>query len=792
MTLRDLPIQRKLTAVLVLASGLVLLVTCVAFLGYEVVSIRAGMVRSLNARAEIIAANSTAALAFADAADAADVLASLRADPRTVAACLYDNADRILAQYPPDFSPGDFPAEPPSPGHWFEAGHLVVSVPVRQGDRTLGTVYLKTNLSVLTERIRGFMGITVIILIGALVFAYLIAQLLQKQISTPILSLASTAQAVSERRDYSVRASKRGNDELGLLTDAFNQMLAEIQSQNRALTESEARMRAVLNAALSAVVVMDSQGVIIDWNSRAEVMFGWSRDQALGRDLADTIIPPEHREAHRQGMKRFVQNGQGIVLNRLLEMTALHHDGRVFPVELSISPLQSGEALTFCGFITDITERKQAARQSEVFARLGQRLSAVGSADAAARVIAEAATDLLNWDSCSLDLYSAEKDLVYPVLNIDTLDGQRIDVPPAYAGAPPSEMARQVLREGGKIILRKPPFAFTSGTVPFGNTNRPSASLMYVPIRRGDAVIGILSIQSYTPGAYDSPALGLLQSLADQCGGALERVRAEEGLRALNEQLEQRVSERTAQLEAVNQELEAFSYSVSHDLRAPLRHVNGFADLLREETADTLSPAGRKYLKSMSDAAHRMGALIDDLLVFSRMGRASLRRSRVDMNEQVAEVVREMAADFEGREIHWSIAPLPELSVDRAMFKQVWVNLISNAIKYTRQRARAEVYIQCRTNDGAWEFSVRDNGAGFDMQYADKLFGVFQRLHHVEEFEGTGIGLANVRRIILRHGGRTWAEGRVDEGATFYFSLPLKADKKHETQTYPSSRRQSE
>jgi light-regulated signal transduction histidine kinase (bacteriophytochrome) len=364
-------------------------------------------------------------------------------------------------------------------------------------------------------------------------------------------------------------------------------------------------------------------------------------------------------------------------------------------------------------------------------------------------------------------------------LNMDTVDGQRIDVSPAYVDTAPSAIVQQVLRDGGQLILRQPPFDFAPGTVPFGDTSRPSASLMYVPIRRGANVIGILSIQSYTPDAYNENALRLLQSLADLCGGALERLRAEENLRRLNEQLEQRVADRTAQLEVVNKELESFSYSVSHDLRAPLRHITGFADMLRQNTETKLDETGRRHLQIISNSARQMGVLIDDLLVFSRMGRTEMCHTLVNMNDLVAEVRADLATDLAARTIHWDLSPLPELRGDRAMLKQVWVNLLSNAVKYTRHRPEAVITISSRKNaQGMWEFQVRDNGAGFDMQYVGKLFGVFQRLHLAEEFEGTGIGLANVQRIVVRHGGRIWAEGKVDAGATFYFTLPSQGAEK--------------
>jgi signal transduction histidine kinase len=225
--------------------------------------------------------------------------------------------------------------------------------------------------------------------------------------------------------------------------------------------------------------------------------------------------------------------------------------------------------------------------------------------------------------------------------------------------------------------------------------------------------------------------------------------------------------------EAINKELESFSYSVSHDLRAPIRHIGSFAELLNQTNQARLDDDGRHYLGTISSAAGHMGKLIDGLLEFFRMGRIEMRRNQINTGELVAEVVREMAPSLAGRDIAWDIGPLPEVVGDRAMLKQVWANLLSNAVKYSRNRKSAAVAVHCRRSDPKlWEFSVQDNGTGFDMRYASKLFGVFQRLHHVDEFEGTGIGLANVYRIILRHGGRVWAEGKVDAGSTFYFTLP--------------------
>ena len=237
-------------------------------------------------------------------------------------------------------------------------------------------------------------------------------------------------------------------------------------------------------------------------------------------------------------------------------------------------------------------------------------------------------------------------------------------------------------------------------------------------------------------------------------------------------QSSQKVQAANQQLEIANKELEAFSYSVSHDLRAPLRHIQGYVEMLAREAKGGLSDKAQRYLRTIADAGREMGVLIDDLLAFSRMGRSDMAEREVELDELIAEVCRSLQPAVGDRDIRWQVDPLPPVQGDAAMLRQVLVNLLGNAVKYTRDRRPAEITIgSAGVEEGRVVIFVRDNGAGFDMKYAGKLFGVFQRLHRADEFEGTGIGLASVRRIIARHGGRTWAEGVLNEGATFYFTL---------------------
>jgi K+-sensing histidine kinase KdpD len=270
---------------------------------------------------------------------------------------------------------------------------------------------------------------------------------------------------------------------------------------------------------------------------------------------------------------------------------------------------------------------------------------------------------------------------------------------------------------------------------------------------------------------------GARRRIEDDLSRARDRLQVEVEQRKQREgeirKLNQKLANRAAELESSNKELESFAYSVSHDLRAPLRHVVGFSELLQKQAASLLDDKSQRYIKTILDSAKKMGKLIDDLLSFSRIGRAETKKSLVNLEQLVKDVVSEIEQETRGREIAWKIDALPVCYGDRSMLMLVLANLVSNAVKFTRMRTQAEIEIGCADGDNDdLEVFVRDNGAGFDMQYANKLFGVFQRLHRADEFEGTGIGLATVQRIIHRHGGKVRAEGAVDQGATFYFSLP--------------------
>ncbi len=462
------------------------------------------------------------------------------------------------------------------------------------------------------------------------------------------------------------------------------------------------------------------------------------------------------------------------------------------PQEAEVACEERLFALTFApilesGYVNvygrDITERKRAEEE------IARALQAEKKAREVAEILREANESLsrtLNLDDVLQNLLQYLSRLVpYDSANVMLREGDfqlRVVALHSYERWVDPDMTRKIafdIRTAPILneLVATQKSALIADTREHPGWIRPAGaehviSWIGVPIVADRQVIGLYSVDKVEPGFFTEEHRRLAEGLAGQAAVAIQNTRLHNQIKHANAELEQRVVDRTAQLEAANKELEAFAYSVSHDLRAPLRHIDGFLEMFHKKTATTLDKQSQHYMATISDATKRMGLLIDDLLSFSRMGRYEMSQMHVDLAELVREVIRELEPETQGRDIHWRVADLPVVTGDRAMLRMVLVNLISNALKFTQPRPQVEIEVGFTREANETVVFVRDNGVGFDMNYVDKLFGVFQRLHRADEFEGTGIGLANVRRIINRHGGKTWATGEVDHGATFYFSLP--------------------
>jgi PAS domain S-box-containing protein len=498
----------------------------------------------------------------------------------------------------------------------------------------------------------------------------------------------------------------------------------------------------LIELAYVAMIVRDMESRILFWNERAVEVYGWSKADALGQvthALLQTVFPESlaavnselERTGHWEGKLRHTRrDGSHLTV---LSRQAIQRDAQ-------------GRPRAILEINLDITEQERARLALEESEAQTRRLAAE---------VAQQAKLLDEVLSASPDhFYMYDPDGRYLYANTSAANA---------LGLPREAIVGRTWQELGFPPDLWRPFEGQRSRV--FTTGEPETGEMILPLADGTHHF------EYTLSPIHDSDHKVTSVVATVRDISLRKA-AEEEVRRLNRELESRVRERTAQLEAANRELEAFSYSVSHDLRTPLRAIDGFSRILVEDYGGQLEGEAVEFLQLVRENTQQMSQLIDDLLAFSRLGRQEMRRQQVDVRETVLTAWKNLQPLVEGRQVEFTVDDaMAACEADPILLRQVFSNLLGNALKYTRTRPRAVIAVGCMDEKGQPVFYVRDNGIGFDMQYAHKLFGVFQRLHRAEEYEGTGVGLAIVQRIVHRHGGRVWAEGATDQGATFYFTF---------------------
>ncbi len=575
-------------------------------------------------------------------------------------------------------------------------------------------------------------------------------------------------------------------------TVGATRMITDVKEAEQALRESEYRFRSVFEQSNDGILITGVDGTRIAVNARAAEQLGYTIDDLMKMQKNVAVAPEEQAAAEKNWAR--ILGGERLPP---YERTAVKKSGERIILEMNVSLVRDevGDPLFVQTIARDVTERRTQEQERERLLRDLQRQSnrLQTAVEIAANTIAILKPEQLIRDAVNL---IADRFGFYYV-GLFLVDGPgEYAVLAAGSGPAGAEMlaAGHKLRVGGESMIgwctdnKRARIALDVGedAVHFENPALPATrSEMALPLMSRGTVLGALTVQSDIEAAFTEDDIAALQAMSDQLAGAIEnarlyeesrvelkrRERAEAAVRKLNKELEQRVDQRTAQLQAANQELESFAYTVSHDLRAPLRAIGGYASILLEDYAQPLAGQPEHYLNQIRANIDRMGLLIDGLLTFSRLGRQQVKRQPVELRSLVQSVMEEQKQDMKGRKVKLVLGELPIVQADPTLIRQVYANLLGNAVKFTRGRKQATIQVGVEEQEGEAVFFVRDNGVGFDLKYVDKLFGVFQRLHPAHEYEGTGVGLAIVQRIVNRHGGRVWVEAAEDRGATFYFTL---------------------
>lgn len=534
--------------------------------------------------------------------------------------------------------------------------------------------------------------------------------------------------SVFEKREW-------GTDTVALVQQVSDQVAVAIYHAQslQSVRDLEARKSAIMESSVDAIIIMDHWGKVREWNASAEKIFGYERQEMIGQDMAELIIPKSYRDSHTNGLAHYLKTGEGPIMGKLIEMPALRANGEEFFAELTVSRIPISGSPMFTGTLRDISDRKQSEH-------------ALIESEARFRLMADSAPVMI-W------ILNAEPRVTY--YNKEAL---------TFIGA---QTAEEGLSRGWETDVYPQDLPVVTDII----LKAAAAHERYTVecrFRRADGEYRWILATGIPRITSQGELLGFVGTTVD----ITEH-------KQVTEALENRVTERTAQLQdtnaqlqAINKELESFSYSVSHDLRTPLRTIDGFSQAILEMYADALDERGKDYLNRVRQGSQQMAKLIDDMLQLSRVTRGELNlEENIDLSQLAQEIVMNLQKDEPERQVTFNIQSDMLVRGDKRLLQAVLQNIIGNSWKYTSKHPSARIEFAQMQEQEVPTYYVKDDGAGFDMQYADKLFGAFQRLHGINEFPGTGVGLATVARIIHRHGGKIWAEAAVEKGATFYFTL---------------------
>jgi PAS domain S-box-containing protein len=782
----DSPLNQKLMQGMLLVGATVLMLLVAAFGTYQFVSYRSAMVEQLTALGGVVASNSTAALAFDDQRDATEILSALQAEPQIVAAALFDADGELFARYPANLPDDQLPSSlPQTRGLEFTAKTLAGFLPVQQADdKPLGTLYLRSSMDAFYRAVYLLAFWIAIVAVASLTVAYLLTRRLQQQISQPLQELAGTATAISERGDFSVRAPPVRQPEIALLTQAFNQMLHTIEKQNQQLSDSAQRLRAVLDSALSAVIVIDSRGMITEWNACAERTFGWQKEEAIGQDLGRLVMLPKDRDAHRRGMERFLATSEIRVIGRLLEMTAVRRDGTEFPIELSITVLRTEDQLSFCGFLTDVTEKKLAqSRLQGQLSRLHllQRIThAIGERQdlpSIFQVVVRSLEQDMPVDLGCVCRYQASPPRLI-VMSIGALDGelaQRMGMlPDAEIPVDGNGLSRCI---GGELVyepdVREVKFPFPERIASGG-----LRALVAAPLRFENQTFGVLLVARRHESSFSSPDCEFLRQLSEHVALAVHQVQLYDRLQRAYDDLRQ--SQQTVLQQERLRALGQMSSGIAHDINNAISPITLYTEtLLDRETG--LSERARGYLRTIQRSIDDVANTVARMREFYRPREQHLTLSAVDLNELVLQVIDMTRARWLTVPQERGIVIDVRTQLDRTLspiagveseIRDALTNLMFNAVDAMPQGGTITLRTVLLARGGARmaAIEVQDTGVGMDEDTRRRCLEPF---FTTKGERGTGLGLAMVYGMVQRHNGNVEIDSEPGRGTTMRLAFPL-------------------